>query len=80
MKPLKATRDNSVSKHSKHFFSSIVYELSKDKDKQLLRHIIEKSTQKNLKKIAELLERDHERDEGYFKVIRSRGERRNTLH
>jgi len=74
MRPIKSCRDHKVSNRSKNFFHFIVFD---DLNKDIARHIIEKSTKKgNAKKIAENMEREREKARIYLDSLKSYAVRR----
>lgn len=73
MKPVRATRDHSVSSASENFFHFVVFDLPRD----LTRHLIEKSTRKGAhKKIADLVSREMSMDQDYKNGLRTSGYQR----
>ena len=74
MRPIKSCRDHKVSSRSKNFFHFIVHE---DFNKDVARHIIEKSTKKgSAKKIAETIEREKDKARLYLDSLKSYAVRR----
>ena len=77
MKPIKATKDHAVTSTSANFFHFIVFDMPRD----LTRSLIEKSTRKGgHKKIAEIVQREKERDQSYYDSLKSYGIRKQRTH